>query len=551
MTLPNFLKDHQSKLKSNKSLIVRDLDETEKNIIVAYVDDGNNSFDVQIVFDSKKNIKQTTCDCENGGICNHIVALAHFISEKKTEKTVLKKVIKKKLSETDLLLEKISNDDLRIWISEILTKNKEFAFVFKNHFVSNTEEVTIATIEKTIQESIASIIGKRKKCETNEVKKIVDALNVSLKPYFNVIFSKVNKENYNLLKHIIFKLEEFNYDYYLTSNRILKLVENLYDLQLKNLFNIKDFEEWQNATRFYLNLIFEEKFFNNELVFIQKIYDFSKANELQKKFIVSALENNFQTLYKDLNEEFLINFEIESFYLTVFLENNLIEKYIHKFKPRRFKNEHNLVLIHELIKINNTDLSEKYCLQQIDGNYKQEYDIPYVKVLISIYKNKNESQKLANILSDYGKYIYTLEDYLFIKENASIEKFKKYRQSVLTNARYAYQSGNIEAFDFYFEIKKLDGKQNDLFEMLNNSHKLEFVNKYKAIAHQLNEINFIKTITNMSFYGTYYKEDLNEIIDYILTKIEKTNLKFYLKNVRPYFSNPIYSALEGNLYNLP
>lgn len=544
MTLQNFITSNKSKLKGIKKLTVRDLDEIEKNTFVAYVDDTNDSYDVQIIFDSKKNIKETACDCIEGGTCNHIVALANFIFENKTEKTVVKKATKRKLSEIDTILENISNDDLRIWISDLLNKNKEIAFAFKNNFGKNTVEVTKENIEKAIQETISSVIGKRKKCETNEVKKIVDALNVSLKPYLDSILSKVSKENYDLLKHLTTKLEEFNYDFYLTSNRVLKLVENITDLQLKSLFNIKDYEEWQKAAKFYLDLIFEKRFLISELEFIKNIYEFSKTNELQNKFIIAILENNFEVLYKNLDENFLINFEIESFFLYIFSENNLTQKHIHNFKPRRFQNEHNLLLISELLKTNQTDLVEKYCLEQIEQNFKQEYDIPYVKVLISIYKKENNTSKLADILCEYGKFMFKLEDYLFIKENATIEKFKKYRQGVLTNARYAYQYGDAEAFHFYFEIKKLDGKQNDLFDMLNQVRRLEFVNIYKEIALALNEVNFIKLITNISYYGKIYKEDLNEIVNYVISKIDEPTLKFYMKNVRPYFLNPVYEELN-------
>ncbi len=544
MNLENLITKNKTKLKTIKKLIVRDLDEVEKNTFVSYVDEGEDSFDVQMVFDSKKNIKETTCDCIEGGTCNHIIALAIFILENQKEKIIVKRTIKKKLSETDLVLETISNDDLRLWISDTLRKNKELAFAFKNHFIKDTIVVTKEFIEKTIQESIASVIGKRKKCETNEVKKIIDALNISLKPILEIVFFKVNEENYNFIKIIIQKLVDFNYNYYLSSNRVLKLVENLYDSQLKSVFNIKDIEEWQKATKFYLNLILEEKFVVSELHFIEKMYEFSKTNEFQNKFIINTLEGDFYTLYKDLNDDFLINFEIESFFLKVFAENNLIEKYINNFKPRRFQNEHNLLIINSLVKLNQDNLAEKYCLTQIENNYKDIYDLPYVKILISIYKNNNNTEKLAAILSDYGKYIFLIENYIFIKENAPLEKFKKYRQAVLTNARNAYQSGDIEAFDFYFEIKKLDNKKNDLFEMLKNSYNLTCVNNYKEIAHQLDEIKFIKTITNMTFYGTLYKDDFDGIINFVLSKIEKPNLKFYLKNVSPYFSNPIYSELN-------
>lgn len=134
MTLSIFFKENKNKLKQAQKLRVRDIDKIEKNTYVAYVDEGEDSYDVQIEFDAKKNIKATQCDCDTGGVCIHIVALALFISENKTEKTVVKKAINKKLSETDQILETIDNDTLKIWVSEILNSNKEIAFLFKNKF---------------------------------------------------------------------------------------------------------------------------------------------------------------------------------------------------------------------------------------------------------------------------------------------------------------------------------------------------------------------------------------------------------------------------------
>lgn len=547
MTLNNFLTENKSKFKALKKLNVRDLEELEKNTIVAYVDEAEDSFDVQIVFDSKKNIKETSCDCIEGGICKHIVAFANFIFENKTEKSIVKKASNKKLSETNTILEAVTDDDLRIWVSELLKKNSEIAFAFKNQFGSKTIEVSKENIDKAIQDCISSVIGKRKKCETNEVKKIVDALNVSLKPYLDILFSKVNNENYRLIKHINYKLEDFNYNYYLTSTRVTKLIENLVDLQLKSLFNIKDTEEWQKATKFYLNIIFKAKFAFSELEFIMKIYEYSKTNELQHKFIITFLEENINNLYKNLDEEYLIAYELENFFLIVFSENKLTEKYIHYFKPRRFKNEHNLLLILELIKANQTELAEKYCLEQIGYNFEHDYDLPYVKQLIHIYKKNNETKKLANILGDYGKYMFSIDDYLFIKENAEVEKFKKYRQAVLTNARIAYQSGDLEAFEFYYEIKKLDFKNNDLFEMLKNSGKIIFIDKYKEIALKIDKEKFLNLI--FGFYSFYNSnpENIESIVNYICENVDREYLKIFMKHTPIQIKNKFFIMIEKKL----
>ena len=411
MTILNFLKEHQTKLKTTKKMVVRDLDELEKNKFVAYVDEENESFDVQLELDAKKNIKDSSCDCSEGGICNHIVALVQFISGNKVEKTTIKKGVKRKLSETDQLLETLDNETIRLWVSDILNKNKELAFGFKNHFGKNEIILDKETIEKSIQDSISSIIGRRKKVETNEVKKIVDALTVSLKPILEQLFSKTTKENYQLFNFLVQELGSFNFNYYTNSTRIQKYINTIYIDLLKSVFNIKEIEEWQKSVHFYLSLIFEDKFYMQDLDFAKKIYDFSIANELQKMYVIQVIEENIEKLYKNYTEEYpLFSIELEYFILTIFSENNLFEKHATKFKPRRFQNNHNLLLINELLKINQNKLAEKYCIEQIESNYKQEYDLPYAKILISIYKQNNEIQKLENILSDYGKNIFSIDD---------------------------------------------------------------------------------------------------------------------------------------------
>ena len=548
MTLTTFLKEHQSKLKTTQKLVVRDLDETNKNVFVAYVDENSNSYDVQLVLDSKKNIKESSCDCENGGTCNHIIALAQFLADNKKEKTAIKKPIKRKLSEIDQVLETVDNETLRLWLSETLNKNKELAFVFKNNFASQTIEIDASFIKKTISESVTSIIGRRKTIETNEVKKIVDVLTIALKPAFDFIFAKVSKENHELFITLITEIEGINYQYYTSGSRIKTLVKNITDQQLKSIFNLKDVAAWQNAVQYYAGLIFKDKFLILELDLVKKIYEFSKTNDVQNHFVVTTLEQNFNTIYENYKESFLIPiFELEHFLLNVYAESKIFESHAFKFTPRKFQIEHNLLLIVELIKINQLETAEKYCLEQIEQNSKSDYDLPYVKFLIHIYKKTNDTQKLANVLSIYGKFIFSIEEYLFIKEHATAENFKRYRASVMVNARNSYQNGNLNSFHFYFEIKKLDDKRNDLFEMLKNAYNLTFVNEYKEIALQLSEVKFINFLSEISFFSHAQAKLIDEIADFVVKNIERASLIFILKNISFYSKNNIILTIEEKI----
>ncbi|QYS90326.1 hypothetical protein JJC04_09110 [Flavobacterium covae] len=101
-TLSTFLKENNTKLKEIKKLTVRDLDELEPNSFVAYVDQKDKSYDVQIKINSKKEIETTLCDCSANSVCIHIIALASFLKNQKTiTETSKKESLKNNLNQTN------------------------------------------------------------------------------------------------------------------------------------------------------------------------------------------------------------------------------------------------------------------------------------------------------------------------------------------------------------------------------------------------------------------------------------------------------------------
>ncbi|MBE0391977.1 hypothetical protein [Flavobacterium sp. PL002] len=544
MTITTFLKEHNSKIKTAKKLNVRDLDRLNDFETVAYVDDAKESYDVKVVINSRKNIVDTICDCEEGGVCKHIVALVLHLSENKTEKAVLKPRSKKQ-TETDTILNALDNDNLRIWISEILNTNKELAFLFKNQFGTKQVVFNSDYIKKTVKASLQSVIGKRRTIETNEVKKFVDALTISTKEVLEqLFFGPITKEKYSLIKILIDELANINANYYISSIKITRFIENIYDTLIKSLFTIKDIDVWKESVQLYFSYIFEKQFLLFELHQCEKIYEFSKTNENQQKAIVQIVAHNFELiLEKSKISPLNLIQELESFIFKIFTENGLFEKYASKFKPRLYQNEYNINLLNALMEIEHFDSVEVYCNEIIERNYQEKYNVPYLQFLITIHKANNDNKKLAQLYSVYGKFIYDIEVYLFIKENLPLADFKKYRMSVFIHARNSYQSGDLKAFDFYFEIKKLDGKEEDLFEMLQNSANLSFVNKYKEIAIEIKESKFFTLLFRFGYeYRTNF-EDIESIANYIFNKIEKSTIQFYLKQNSTYSYTRFYKKI--------
>ncbi|MEJ7682788.1 MAG: hypothetical protein WKG06_33995 [Segetibacter sp.] len=75
-TLP---KELQKLAEKNK---VRECDETEKGHYVAYVDEGNDTFDVSLILSPDQKIVSHVCDCKNSSsFCRHKTALLIHIEK--------------------------------------------------------------------------------------------------------------------------------------------------------------------------------------------------------------------------------------------------------------------------------------------------------------------------------------------------------------------------------------------------------------------------------------------------------------------------------------
>ncbi|MET3045233.1 hypothetical protein [Flavobacterium covae] len=531
-TLSTFLKENNTKLKEIKKLTVRDLDELEPNSFVAYVDQKDKSYDVQIKINSKKEIERTLCDCSANSVCIHIIALASFLKNQKTITETSKKRILKKQSESDQLLETISDTDLRIWIANLLNTNKEIAFVFKNQFFKEEIQISEEKLTDIINESIKSIIGKRKTVQTNEVKKIIDTLQISLKPYIEILLKNQTLENLKHIDYIAKELWQFYNDYCLHTTRIETFIKKIKETFITNLLLLKDFDLW--CERVEALIVFEitdgKKYTN--FFYLDKIYKFSKTNELKLAFFLNKLEEKAKPFLEKKIDWRLENFHLREFVLPIYIEHGVFAKYVKIFEPVKFQNDYNLLLIKALNELGENEKVEKYALDQIHSNYYEEFNIPYVEILDELYRKLEQNDKLALLLARHGKYIFSRNNYELIKKYAPLEDFKKYRQALLTNATNAIFYGNQEAFELYYQLKKEEGKQEFLFDILNKTNSYTIFNKYKEDAFKMSEIKFLKALCNIHNSSLYEKKEVNEIVQFIIKNYDEKQLKFYLEQFR-------------------
>lgn len=90
--------------------------------------------------------------------------------------------------------------------------------------------------------------------------------------------------------------------------------------------------------------------------------------------------------------------------------------------------------------------------EQIKSNYRDEYNVPYLKSLKEIYVIEKDDENLAKVLSVLFPYTFEFDDYLFIINTLSEEERKKWRTKILARARNASGNSNSPATEFCFKL---------------------------------------------------------------------------------------------------
>lgn len=179
-------------------LPVRELEQESKGHYVAFVDDGEQSYDVQVSIQTSK-ITAFTCDCANGEtLCLHKVAVLLAMQENKgtaktTSTTGTAKGKKKKLTETEEVMLRIDKEAITGWLSEVFKKNKPLEQLFLLTFSTEEKQYTKEQVKEIMEQTIKSVAGRRKTLEGANVKKLMDLMAIALEPVNHYVTVSINK----------------------------------------------------------------------------------------------------------------------------------------------------------------------------------------------------------------------------------------------------------------------------------------------------------------------------------------------------------------------
>lgn len=494
-------------LKKADKLIVRDFDEQSNNHFIAYVDEGDVSYDVSIEVNQNKEITSTACDCVAGEkICVHKIAFLNFYFNKKTTKTKVNR--KKKLSEVEDLIEKINEHELKNWVLDLFKTNKDLELLFKAEFDKTTISYDKKTVKIIIDSSIKSIVKNRKNIDASEITKIIKLLDVSLLPVINYCKNCISMpDTHQLLYFIYNEIIDFHNRTYSSSIKLIRLYEKIYKDIILHIQAIVNQEQWevvlQNYFAFFEDVNSTTVHFDLLFYFYESISDSGR----KKSFAIY-----FSDIYKNAILEIKhFSVEFDEFALKVLSENQLFEDMYKSFKAIKYANKYNIFLIKKLLEINKIDEAILMADQQIQGNSNSHYDTDYYKVLESIYLKTNNLSGLSFLDIQLIQEDFSFERYLNIKKNwkKSEKEFVLFRTLILTKCRRNFQESNNAKF-LYFDI--LNSYQNyaKMFENINDNVGYEVIFKFKEILFQVNSIDFLIALNGISYENSNLKKELQE-----------------------------------------
>jgi len=509
LTLKDFKKQFDAvTIRSAEKLTVRELEENPKGTFICFVDEKSDSWDVSIGIDKKGNVTQYSCDCGQSGAkpCLHNIAavLKIGLQERATQKET-KKLAKE--APAILLLKQVEEEPLKVWVKEILLSHKDLQLAFFHHFSGEDAQYKNGDATKITQDAIKSIISSnKKKVEISELKKIADLWKKVHEPIVaQYVANPVSAENFQLIQELITACNSFNDNILTNSNKLTKYIESVTDQVASHLVLLPD-ADFVKATMHYLSYFISRK--------------------TASKTFLSILENAFdlvelprQKLLAEVLVQQLSSVDFNSFYhgqylntlvLHVLEKTDLFKTYAQLCKPIEFNNDYNIKLIRLLMSIDNYPLAEKYCIEQVNKNYYQEYNVPYWQLLREIYRIKGLQKGVDKISELLLPYSFELVDFQKIIEGlSSEEEKKKYRAAFLSKVRSKSRGGHIGATTFLFQLFDQEQNYNKILNEINHYTPYSLLLEYFDVLMRHNKEAFLEMLLKLDVEEARYAKDVN------------------------------------------
>jgi hypothetical protein len=505
---------------------VRECDEARKGHFEAYVDEKETTFDVLIVILNEE-VTEHRCDCKSTiAFCRHKTAVLLFL-ENEANGSSQKIIRNRKASAFETLLEEIDAERLKDWVRNLLIKNKELEIVFLHQFSRKQKDYNPHEVKQLTLNTVKAVAGNRKKLEPGEVKKIVDLWKEIHDPVTSAYFSHLaNKESFLSFHAIAEICNEILLKTNGTTSRVHKYIEGLLLNAITPLHNIQDEDDWNTATGYFLEQLnnIQWGLRDQYLSFLSLLHEASSEERRIR------LTHKLVSQYSKFNTGKQFHSDTYTYSTLVLVKKSgLFNNYFNIFKPVQFNKDYNNELISLLIQFGHLDLAEKYCIEQIEGNYSNDYSISYLEHLKKIYTHEKNYKKLSTVLKELIPKTFDFTDFITIYEQMEGDEKKQWRTKILKRAGHM-SSYNQPAIAFQFRLMDYEKNYKKMIGYISTYTPYSIIVQYAGNMALANKNEFIRQLINMSNYGWPNMHEEEEDKDKIFLQLFNILRQHYTEN---------------------
>jgi hypothetical protein len=507
LNLKNYKEVPKPLLKRAEKCAVRECDEVQSGRFEAYVDEGDDSFDVSLQIANKIEIAGHSCDCgSKAEICQHCVALIKYLAGTKKKKP--QTVAEKNKARIEKLLDDADPEKLKAWVQLVVTKNKDLELSLTSFVSAKKEIYTREEMTQLTNDAIKTVIGRKSRLDATQFKKIIQLWETISKPVVDLFQSDLsNRKGFDAFDAHIEACLWFQFRVSGNIAGISKYLGKMVGSFTEPVSRLIDDDVWLQVLR----LFHKKLFFTDRPVNVHYLQFFKSQYELvydqRKKQLVELLADSFdakQVINTDDNCVFAL------LLLSMVEEQGLFARYSANFYPLRFRNHYNLKLIDLLIGQGSYKQAEKIASDQIQSNQKPEFNIGYWERLKTIYKKTGSGEKLNIVIRDSLLFSFDFDDYLALTGTMEETEAKKFRSKLLLRVKANINRSNqLQAWNFYFRLLDHEKSYKQMINNIDKKTPLELiVGNFKSMFNADKGVLLNALLSrHESFYYFLYEDD--------------------------------------------
>ncbi|MDM1502894.1 hypothetical protein HX071_11885 [Myroides marinus] len=538
MTITQILKQFdKASLTTISKLTIRELEEEKKGHWVAYVDEGNESYDVHVKFLGKQ-VDFTSCDCgvQEDQLCAHKTKMLLMLDDKLKGKKVVDKPVakktlsKKKVSESEILLRASDQEIVYEWLIKTFASNKVLEQDFILSFSApECKEYTVNDVVSIVKTIASSSFKVKRNADANTVKEFIRLLNLAIEPIEKfTVFNITKPLALDIYLCIIEEVLTLKRGVKTTSTRLNTFVEKLIEKYALSLLNVNDKDAVNRSISSLFKKIKDENNYERcgfLLLILQSIYKLSDSD------IKYYCAEESILLVKKLDKHRGPFYSVILFLLNVVLENKVFNQCYNDFICHSFDNETTITLLKELVPIDVTFVIDK-CELLINTNNKLESTQEYRKILISIYEERNDVEKLVKLKKESFLVDFKYDDYIYILENTHEKtEWNKFRYKAYDKMKYKKYTHTV-----FYQIMCHENNIKKMLEYIVSTYQV-IVCQYKEILYNYNPAEFLIKVFRLGQYSHYDEEDNIDLANYIASKYSKDAIFKVYKDYKSYSSS--------------